>query len=403
MIFCRDQGRWRDVAGNNGANGHSGSRQSWGAPPSRKIQPFSVIEPIAWQGESVPERQWLVHGWVPKGAVVLLTGDGGVGKSLLAQQMLTAAAVGKDWLDQPTLHCKGFGIFCEDEPTELMRRQAAINAHYGIQMAELEYMTMQSRVGMDNIMMDFDRRTDHGASTKFFEQVEHHAKNFGAQLIVIDTAADTFGGNENIRTQVRQFVNLLRRLANAVDGAVVLTAHPSVSGMQTGSGQSGSTAWNNTVRQRAYLTHAEGDEADPDERVLKGMKANYGRRGAKIRLKWEQGVFRRIEAQTGPVNIVDRLTADQQIMAAMRTLFANGTEVAANKKARTNFVALISEACPSIPPAFIRSAEDRLIADGKIVRTEARRDGKRRVYLLPADLARTEETRSASLFPAGVQ
>ena len=36
------------------------------------------------------------------------------------------------------------------------------------------------------------------------------------QLVVIDTAADTFAGNENIRPQVRQFITLLTRLAIAI-------------------------------------------------------------------------------------------------------------------------------------------------------------------------------------------
>jgi hypothetical protein len=28
-------------------------------------QPLPVIDPRNWQGQSVPERQWFVEGWIP--------------------------------------------------------------------------------------------------------------------------------------------------------------------------------------------------------------------------------------------------------------------------------------------------------------------------------------------------
>ena len=57
------------------------------------------------------------------------------------------------------------------------------------------------------------------------------AKDMGARLVILDTAADLFGGNENDRGQVRQFMNALSRIAMKINGAVVLCAHPSRAGM----------------------------------------------------------------------------------------------------------------------------------------------------------------------------
>ena len=58
----------------------------------------------------------------------------------------------------------------------------------------------------------------------------------------------------------------------------MLLAHPSLTGMNTGTGTSGSTAWNNSVRSRLYLDRVResGIEPDPDARVLRTMKSNYG-------------------------------------------------------------------------------------------------------------------------------
>jgi hypothetical protein len=43
------------------------------------------------------------------------------------------------------------------------------------------------------------------------------------------------------RSQVQQFINLTTRLAIVANGALVLITHPSLTGINTGSGLSGST------------------------------------------------------------------------------------------------------------------------------------------------------------------
>ena len=62
-----------------------------------------------------------------------------------------------------------------------------------------------------------------------------------------------FPGNEIDRRQTRQFVTLLRRLAIDANAAVVLISHPSLTGIASGSGLSGNTAWHNSTRAR--LSH----------------------------------------------------------------------------------------------------------------------------------------------------
>ena len=56
------------------------------------------------------------------------------------------------------------------------------------------------------------------------------------KLIVLDNAADIYGGNENDRAQVRQFIGLLRGMAIASGAGVLLTSHPSLTGISTGTG-----------------------------------------------------------------------------------------------------------------------------------------------------------------------
>ena len=264
-------------------------------PPS--VQGFEPFTPLHWKSTQAPQREWMVDGSIPKGSVTILAGDGGLGKSLLCQQMMTACALGQPWLGMRTRRCKSLAVFCEDEPDELHRRQADINAHYGCRMEDLAGVAMESMVGREAVMMRFKQwGDDDGKTTPFYHQVLHAARTHGASLIFLDTAADVYSGNEIDRVQVRTFVRHLRKLAIEIQGAVILTQHPSNEGLNSGTGKSGSTGWNNSVRSRLYLTRPkkDGDEQS-DVRHLKTMKANYGPAGGKLEIVWKRGCFELLE------------------------------------------------------------------------------------------------------------
>ena len=63
--------------------------------------PLRPVSPIVLADLRPPPRRWIVPEWVPAGVVTGLYGDGGLGKSLLAQQLQTAMAIGEPWLALP--------------------------------------------------------------------------------------------------------------------------------------------------------------------------------------------------------------------------------------------------------------------------------------------------------------
>jgi len=219
-----------------------------------------------------------------------LAGDGGIGKSLLAMQLMTCCGAGKRFLNKDTLPCVSLGLFCEDYENQLHERQNNIIAHYGVGYPEIADVHYMPRVGEDNAIVEI--KYDKPVATEFFKQFRQVALDIGAKLVVIDTAADTFAGNENIRAQVRAYVQLLNGLANELQGAVVLLMHPSLSGLGSGSGTSGSTAWNNSVRSRWYLEKDHSEEADDNVRILSHKKSNYSAaESGGIELLWKEGAF----------------------------------------------------------------------------------------------------------------
>ena len=82
--------------------------------------------------------------------------------------------------------------------------------------------------------------------------------------------------------------------------------------MNTGTGISGSTAWHNKVRARAYMKAMEterGDEPDPDAKSIQFLKNNYGRQGDTLLVRWQRGVY---VLESAP-NSLERLAEDQKV------------------------------------------------------------------------------------------
>jgi len=293
-----------------------------------------TVDPTIFDGQPVPERRWLVPHLIPRGSVTLLSGDGGMGKSLLAMQLMTAGALDpreegrkEKWLGVEVEPFASLGFFCEDDADELQRRQDAINAHYGCRFSELGRVRWMTRVGEDNVMLQYGWQENAPPIVRQpFHDLEEMVRAHKAELIVIDTVADVFGGNENARAEVRSFVGYIRKLAQINDGAVLLMSHPSVAGLNTGSGLSGSTAWNNSVRSRLYLTKPKAGEAEdePDLRELRGMKSNYAASGAKLPLRWQGGVFVREDDGGGMVGVIEQRNMAKRFAELVAIAHARG-------------------------------------------------------------------------------
>jgi RecA-family ATPase len=298
--------------------------------------PLRIIDPRDLQGKPVPARRWIVPDWIPVGYVTALYGPGGIGKSLLALQLMVATALGKPWLGLHVEQGPSLGFFCEDDEDELHRRLANINHQlYGCQFTDLGAMRYVPRLGDNNLLMVPHPKWKHMVPTKFFEQVCDEARTSGAQLIVIDTVADTFGGNQNDAGQVRQYVQYgLARLARTLgDTAVLACAHPSRAGINAGSGESGSVQWDAVFRSRHYLqapTKGDGDLVDPDARVLTRKKANYAAREETVELRWHDGVISRAsETMTEG----ERASAETVFLTILEKMTAEGQSVSHNTRA----------------------------------------------------------------------
>ena len=115
-------------------------------------------------------------------------------------------------------------------------------------------------------------------------------------MIGIASSANVFAGSENDRTQVQQFIRLLRRIACVAHGTVLLVTQPSLTGIENKSasheGLSGTTQWHNAVRARAVMKSVKPEDGiDTGLRTISFHKNQYGPASAMCYVRYEAGLF----------------------------------------------------------------------------------------------------------------
>jgi RecA-family ATPase len=323
--------------------------------------------PAALADEPVAEREWFVPDVIPSSTVTLLGGDGGTGKSLLAMQLAVASATGRTWLGMDVKEGGAIYVSAEDDLDELRRRLASIAAAETIQVADIKKLNLLPLFGEDALLAVVDREAGLLKTTTLFARLEERIAKERPALVVLDTLADLFGGDENNRAHARQFIGILNGLAARFHCVVLVLAHPSVAGMERGRGYSGTTGWNNSVRSRMYLQMVADDK--PNSRRLVLMKANYGPSGASFSLVWRDGVFvteARVAAD-GPERAAASDKAKRVFIKLLRIYTENGRDV--NEASGKTYAPLSFSRDPGaegVTKRAFQAAMDDLFTEGRL-------------------------------------
>jgi len=276
---------------------------AWRAKQAERVQaandglPMQTLDLAELAKEPAEPKQFAIERLAPVGEVTLFTGPGSAGKSLLAQQLATAAAAGLSCLGLEIQRGPAIYLTCEDDAKQLHWRQEHICEALGVNMADLAgTLHLISRRGeIDNEIVIEPGGTIDGMSYPdrpgaAYNRLAAMIRVTGARLVFLDNVAHLFPGNENDRGEVTRFVNLLNRLAGETGAAIVLIGHPN----KSGDSYSGSTAWLNAVRSQITLDNerdGDGMVLDPDARVLRIGKANYARLGDALRFRWHRWAY----------------------------------------------------------------------------------------------------------------
>jgi RecA-family ATPase len=300
----------------------------------------------------------------------MLSGDGGQGKSLLALQLAVGRALGREWIGLLPAPGRTLVLSAEDDGDEMHRRLDDIRKFYSASWVELSDIGLVDLVGENSVLGELVKGRI--KPTKMYEALDAYMADFNPSLTVLDVLADMFAGDENDRGQVRQFVTLLKHLARKHHCAILLLSHPSLTGMNTGTGLSGSTDWHNAVRSRAYLQTPKTDEGatrNTNLRTFQGMKSNYGERGGKFDLVWRDGVFIRLNGPAGFDKMAAEQKADEVFLASLK--WRNAQSRTVSDKPGVNYAPAVFAKEPETIAAAItakrlEAAMERLFQAGKI-------------------------------------
>ena len=189
---------------------------------ARDFQFFDSIGPQSLKGHSSEDGgfEFLVHGLIPRGAIILLAGTGGTGKSSIAHKLCTMVATDwaeneqPMWLGQPVNKklSKGVCIYFsgEDGP-------AIINARNEIFDPDMRAKRL--------MFQRTDFTDDKGNETSFADFLYRLKKMPEVPLLVIDPARKYLTGDEDDSSVVSEFFEAIEKFAHDRNSAVIVVHH----------------------------------------------------------------------------------------------------------------------------------------------------------------------------------
>ena len=341
---------------------------------------FPTADLAAWSRTSAQPTPFYMAGRIPLGEVTILTGEGGSNKSTFGHQLATCSAAALAMLGIDVMQGPALYVTAEDHDDRLQWMQEHICRALGVEMAglagKLFLASIRGRLNNELATFAADGRIQ---AREAFKLVRSTIEATGARLVVLDNVAHLFAGNENDRSQVTAFINLLYVLCRELGVTILLIAHKN----KAGDSYSGTTAWLNAVRSHLVIERPE-DSLDPDARVLRTGKANYARPDTQLAFRWHD--FALILDSDLPDDHRAELAAtlvasadNAAFLACLRERNRQERPVSESKASRTyapkEFAQMAESKGASI--SRLEAAMDRLFRIGRIERGVACRTGRK--------------------------
>jgi RecA-family ATPase len=365
-----------------------------GAP---EPETFPLADLSLWARTAPTPKAFVMAPFIPRDDVVIITGDGGTNKSTLALQISACAAAGRPMLGMDVQPGPALYITAEDDDRENHWRLAKIADAIGTTLHDLagrlHVVSLRGRLANELATFETDGKLRVAPAYALLRATIEATK---ATLVTLDNVAHLFAGNENDRSQVTAFINLLYQLCRDCGVTILLIAHRN----KSGDTYSGSTAWLNAVRSQILLERS--DETDADVRRMSLGKANYARPGEAVTFRWHDfALVRQQDLTDAGAEMAANVQAsadNDRFLACLDERTRQQRAVSENEAApRTYAPKVFSEMAESkgIGVKRLKGAMDRLYRTGAIERGylwHAHRkpvEGLRRAAVTPGESAAT--------------
>ncbi len=288
-----DDAQLAQLVGDLSAHLEAGART---AAPSFRALPLADLSRLRIEAPS-----YLWQGYVPRGHVTVVSGHGGVGKSLLALMLGVMVASGRPLFNVPTTRAR-VAFFSGEDPAELLlHRLLWVCGALGVDPEELDgwLHMIDATEGDPALFREVQAGGQRiGTPTATYADLSRYVERHAVELLMIDNMSDTFDAPEIERAKVRAFMRSLPTLRRERRLSVVLLAHVdkgTARGDRNGSeAYSGSTAVHNSARSRLYLSRDKEGALR-----LEHQKCNVGPLLPPLLLHWPEDGVPELEPQVG--------------------------------------------------------------------------------------------------------
>ncbi len=230
------------------------------AKPARRYAVRDALAPgLTWRGlvERAGPRPWLIRGLLMLAAVSLITGKGGVGKSMISLAIAMHYAAGLDlapwWrvmkrVNGQPVKRKVLILAAEDTEDEMLRRMGAIGELFG-----LDYGAIAGRIKIVTPKSDQDEDTG-GVNIKLFTKVDttkrsgtrndsvstrqlklnytalgerlpKMVRDYDVDLVILDPIVEVHDAEENSNDEMNEVWKSLRYIARKCNVAILGVHH----------------------------------------------------------------------------------------------------------------------------------------------------------------------------------
>lgn len=168
---------------------------------------------------NLPSPEWLIEGIIPREGVIGLYGPPGEGKSFVAIDMAVAVSAGIPWQGHATAGGDVLYIAAEGG-VGIVKRVKALKVTRGLTADQIRVAWLTEAISVNNDADDIDT---------LFSRIDEEA-GVSPSLIIIDTLARCFDGDENTQLDMGRFVKGVDRMRLAYDCTVMVVHHTNAGG-----------------------------------------------------------------------------------------------------------------------------------------------------------------------------
>jgi AAA domain len=178
-----------------------------------------IVEAPALAYDPEPQRLWIVEDVIPDENLTLITGEGGIGKTTIAEQLAVAARTNGYWLGMPVTQGPVLFLTSEDERKDVHISMRAILKGEGKNLAHCPGLHILSLADRDACLAAASTKLAAITATPLWHALLRLIERIKPRIVIFDALADLFGGEENARRQVRGILTV-KKVQYAQEGTV---------------------------------------------------------------------------------------------------------------------------------------------------------------------------------------